>query len=56
MSSGGWIILVVADVVAIKAGFLSDELKKGRHFYVYLKEVMYKCKKFFFFKIHCRKD
>ena len=29
MSSGGWIILVVADVVAIKAGFLSDELKKG---------------------------
>ena len=36
MSSGGWIILVVADVVAINAGFLSDELKKRRHFYVNL--------------------
>ena len=28
ISSGGWIILEVADVVAIRAGFLSDELKR----------------------------
>ena len=45
MSSGGWIILVVADVVAIKAGFLSDELKKNKDIFM-LTQVMYTCKFF----------